>query len=139
MLVAGDHGPIGEPHDQGRDRLSPVGVNEETREAGAQGRSVKALRQDPGKRVDADIIGDMAFQLGSRQAEVGIFGRDAVARMVDEDDKTARPWSPSTISYESDRANSPVSTGSGLVITHLEKRTGSGNRCLEKGTARSEP
>ena len=87
--VAGHDGAVRQPHDERRVVLAAVRVDDEPREGGEQRRRAKPLGEDAGERGDADIVGDVALELGGRQAEAGIFRRDAVARVVDEDEQAA--------------------------------------------------
>ena len=95
--IARHDGAVGEAHDQGRVVPAPVGIDDEPREPGEDRRSPEAPGERAGHGRRADVVGDVALELGFRQAEIAQIRRHRVGSVVAQD-QDARFDGPEMIS-----------------------------------------
>ena len=91
--VAGHDRPVGEPHDESRIVSSPVRVDDEAGEPRQDRRRVQMPGEGPRHRGGADVIGDVAAELGLGKAQIAEIGRHGVRGVVAQDERpgTRRP------------------------------------------------
>ncbi len=85
--VAGDDGPVRQPHDEGRIVGAAVGVDQQAREAGEDRGGGEPRGQRLGEEGGTGIPRDVALELGRRQPERGEFRGHVVGSMVAEDEE----------------------------------------------------
>ena len=118
--VAGHHRPVGKPHDQGRVVPAAVRIDEQAREPGEDRRGAEPAGEGPRHRGRADVVGDVALELGFRHAEIAEIRRHRVGGMVAQEQ------------HAGFRLPSRISTGRGSTAGSGDARTaewaGSGQR-----------
>ena len=88
--IAGNHGAVRQAHDEGRIVLAAIGIDQQAREGRQHRRHAEPPRQAAADRRRARIVGDVALELARRQAEIAVFGRQAVVGMVADDQHAGR-------------------------------------------------
>jgi hypothetical protein len=84
-VVSGNDRAVVELADQGRIFLAPVGIDQQAREAGEDGRRVEFDGERARHHLDADVVGDVAFEFGRRQAEIAVFLGERPAGVVGDE------------------------------------------------------
>ena len=88
--IAGNHGTVGQAHDQRRVVLAAIGIDQQPREGRQHRRHAETARQAARHRSRARIVGDVAPELRRRQAEIAVFRRQPVVGMVADDQHARR-------------------------------------------------
>ena len=88
--IAGHDGAVGKAHDERRIVLAAVGIDQQPRERRQHRRHAEPLRQAAADRGRARIVGNVALELGCRQAEVAILRRQTVLGVVANDQQSGR-------------------------------------------------
>jgi hypothetical protein len=88
VAVAGNDRTVGDAHNERRIVEPAVGIDQQAREARADGRRAQFLRKDPCDGLGADVVGDVAFQLVGRKPQRAVVVRNGVAGVVAQQQQT---------------------------------------------------
>jgi hypothetical protein len=89
VRIAGHGRSVRDGDDQRWIIEAPVGIDQQAREGGEQGRDAERARAGAGHGRRADVVGDVARQLRGRQAEVPVSGQDGVRGVVAQQQQPA--------------------------------------------------